>query len=706
MKQGKVIIYAGTTEGRRLAEYLLRHGVQVHVCVATSYGESLLPTDDRLTISHDRQDQSQMESLITSYAPDYVVDATHPYAKEVTENIAAACSACGATCLRLVRPSGQNIELSDLKSKSQITEQDCVYVADIQEAVHYLAQTRGNILATTGSKELAAYTALPDYKARVYARVLSIKNVVESCESLGFAGRHLICMQGPFSMEMNLAMLREYQIAYMVTKESGTNGGFVEKQEAARAAGATLIVIGRPVAETGYSYEELCRYLIEQMNLKRKCTVSLVGIGTGAEETFTLKAKQVCQEADLLIGAKRMLQAARGANQVQAQNQAQSQTQNQAQNQMQNQKPHWNRTQSQAQYQEYRPEQIVEYIKEHPEYERVAVVLSGDLGFYSGAKKLRELLSEEDGVSVEMVPGISSVIYLSAKLGVSWEDAVFTSVHGRETHLVSLVQKHPKVFVLVGTSEGVREIGETFQYYGLGHLKVGIGVNLSYTDEQILEGTMEDCATYKGDALAVLYIENPAAEQAVVTHGMPDEAFLRDEVPMTKAEVRSVSLSKMQIRRDSVIYDIGAGTGSVSIEAALQADKGQVYAIEVKPEAADLIRKNQQKFGVDNLMVIEGMAPEAVEDLPAPDIVFIGGSKGHLDEVLDLVETKNPSARVVINAITLETLGETLEYVKQHEICDEEILQMQVAKSRKIKAYHMMTGQNPIYIISFTMNGN
>ena len=242
MKSKKVIIYAGTTEGRRLAEYLLRYGVRVHVCVATAYGESLLTKNENLTVSHERQDQSQMEAFIESFGPDYVVDATHPYAGEVTENIIHACETCGISkCyVRLVRKT---------TGEEKTGLQDCVYVSNMQEAVRYLRQTRGNILAATGSKELAAYTALPDYRERVYARVLSVKSVVEKCEELGFAGRHLICMQGPFSVEMNLAMLREYQISCLVTKESGSAGGYEEKCEAARIAGVKLVIIGRPVKE-------------------------------------------------------------------------------------------------------------------------------------------------------------------------------------------------------------------------------------------------------------------------------------------------------------------------------------------------------------------------------------------------------------------------------------------------------------------------
>ena len=687
MKEHKIIIYAGTTEGRKLTEYLLAQGAYVHACVATEYGESLLKSHEHLTVSHERQNREQMIELIESVQPEYVIDATHPYAQEVTKNIGEACRACSypVPYLRLLRECVAEKEEWDKNSSEN--QKNVIYVSDVKSAVEYLKTTTGNVLVTTGSKELEAYTELPEYKDRIFARVLSVKNVVEKCDALGITGKHLICMQGPFSMELNLAMLRDYQIRYLVTKESGTTGGYEEKCEAARGAGAILVVIGRPVEETGYSFSELCEYLREKLEIdaekKEDLKVSLVGIGTGAERTFTIEAREICKEADLLIGAGRMLQVAKKVV------------------------GEAGRNHKAEFYKEYRADQIVDYLKNHPEYQSVAVVLSGDPGFYSGAKKLKESLLDgrlsDREVSVEVIPGISSVVALSAKLGVSWEDAVFTSVHGRGANLVSIVRQHPKVFVLAGSAENIRNMGENFLTYGYGNLKVSIGVNLSYENEEILQITMQECTEYEKDALAVVYIENPEAEVAVMG-GIPDVLFLRGEVPMTKEEVRTISLSKMHLKKDSIVYDIGAGTGSVSVEAARLADVGQVYAVETKEEAVELIRENARKFGTDNLTVVLGMAPEALEELPAPDVVFIGGSKGYLKEIMNVIVKKNPKARVVLNAITLETVMEALECLKSRKYLEDEIVQVQISKARKIGSYHMMTGQNPVYVISFTLD--
>lgn len=659
MREDKVLIYAGTTEGRKLAEYLVRRRIRVHVCVATEYGESLLPQAEQITITHERMDCEEMCRFMKEYNPSYVIDATHPYAKEVTKNIRSACEDVNVPYLRLLRETGAY-------------GQEYVYVEDMGEAIRYLKKTEGNILAATGSKELEAYTHIEGYKERVYARVLSTGNVALRCEELGFTGKHLICMQGPFSTEMNVALLRQYQIAYMVTKESGITGGYPQKCEAAAITGVKMIVIGRPEQEEGYTYYELIRFLKKELSLQNVQSVSLVGIGMGGKENFTVAVRQACEEAELIIGAGRMLEASAH--------------------------------EGQATYMAYKPEEIVDYIKMHPEYENVVIALSGDPGFYSGAKKLLELLDREPQMRTEVLPGISSIAYLCARLGTSWEDAALVSVHGRRENLLSVIRNHRKTIALTGTEEDIRSICRQLVDAGYGGLRVCIGVNLSYDNEMICEGTAREYTEYDGGKLAVLYIENPMGGCRIVTHGIQDEEFIRGDVPMTKEEVRSVSISKLGLRRDSIVYDIGAGTGSVSIEAALQADRGYVYAIERKPEALELIRRNSSKFGVDNLTIVDGTAPEVLKELPAPDCVFIGGSKGHMKEIIEIVKQKNPRARIVINAIALETLLQAMECCKAYKVARDEVTQIAVSKTRNIGNYHMMMGQNPVYVISFTLD--
>ncbi|MGI6006870.1 MAG: precorrin-6A reductase [Ruminococcus sp.] len=648
----EVLIFAGTLEGRRAAEFLNKYQISAHVCVATQYGESLLPEGGSLTVSHERLDEKQMEELMERENPRLVIDATHPYAAEVTKNIKAACDAKKKKYLRLLR------------EEYSLTDQDVIYVDSVAEAVEWLERTSGNILATTGSKEIKEYTKLSGYQERVYARVLSLPEVAASCASLGFQGKHLICMQGPFSEELNTAMLKQFDCQYLVTKESGSTGGFMEKYEAARKAGARLVLVGRPAQEEGMSPEECRKYLIETFQIQVQQDITLVGIGMGNAKGMTGEAQEVCHQADLIIGARRMTeQTARPGQKV---------------------------------FQAYRPQEIADYIAEHKALEKIAVVLSGDVGFYSGAKKLLEVLPPQ----TKLLPGISSMIYFMARLKMPWEDVVPCSLHGRTVNMVSMVRRHGKVFAIVGTEDGIGDLCSQLCEFGLKDVKVYVGERLSYEDEKIREGTAESLKHIKTDPLSVVLLVNERSGDLTVTHGIPDERFLRDKVPMTKEEIREISLSKLRLKRDSVVYDVGAGTGSVSVEMALMADLGRVYAVEKKKEAVELLHRNRMQFQVPHLEIIEGLAPDACRDLPVPTHAFIGGSSGNLKEIMELLLEKNPGIRIVINCITLETVAEALECLRTLPVKDTDIVSVSAGKSKEVGRYHMMMGLNPVYIIS------
>lgn len=396
---------------------------------------------------------------------------------------------------------------------------------------------------------------------------------------------------------------------------------------------------------------------------------ALVGAGMGAKELLTAEARAAVEQADALIGAERILKSC-GASR----------------------KPC---------FAEYRTEKILDLIREHSEYRRWAVLLSGDIGFYSGAKKLRQAL-EEKGISCTGIPGIASVVCLAARLGVSWEDAALRSIHGRRQHVIHTIARHAKTFLLLdGRSAG--EFCEQLRDYNLGHVICRIGRELSYPGEQILTRTgAEVCPEDFGD-LATVLVENPEPTDPLRTH-LKDEELIRGSggrvVPMTKEEVRAVSLAKLALKSDSVLYDIGAGTGSVSIEAALSGESVRVYAVERRPEACRLIGQNRRKFCTDQVEIIQGTAPEALRELETPTHAFIGGSGGHLKETLRCLKEKNPRIRLVITAISLETLGGVTEAVREGLLREPEIIQLQVSKARQLGDYHMMTGQNPIYIIT------
>lgn len=692
MKQ--IIVFAGTTEGRLLSEWLSGEGLKVLACVATEYGSLLMKDQEHLEVRQGRLTRDEMKLLFQREEQPLVLDATHPYAVEVSENIRTACESAGCEYLRLIRSAnhaheiplntkalGMDIQGGEPAEQEQ-TENNCVTVGSVKEAADWLAETKGRILVTTGSKELHYFTGIPNYQERVYARVLATPEVVTHCRELGFTGKHLICMQGPFSKEMNTAMLRQFDASWMVTKESGKEGGFDEKLEAAKEAGAKVVLVRRPPEQKGVSVEEGIALLRERFSLETYPTLSagkreenagnkviLAGIGMGTPETMTKEVWEAFQKADCILGAGRMLESFQALG-----------------------KPMLNA---------YDPDKMTAYVREHPEYERIAVALSGDVGFYSGAKRLIGAF-EQEGLSVELMPGISSVAYLCGRLRIAWEDVKLMSIHGRKGNLIGAVRENLRTFTLLGGKDNAEALCRELLYYGMDQVTVYIGERLHYQEERITKGTPGELLGQSFDGLCAALIENPDYKGRTPSC-IPDEEFVRGKAPMTKSEIRCLSVAKLELCRDSLVYDIGAGTGSVSVEMAFQVPEGTVWAIEKEREACKLIGENCKKFQVSNVEIREGTAPEALADLPAPTHAFIGGSSGNLKEILELLLKKNPKIRVVINAVTLETIGETAQCLKELPFAGIEAVQVQMAKGKTLGRYQLMMGQNPVYI--FTAEG-
>ena len=241
----RILVFAGTTEGKEISSYLAENGICVTACVATEYGNMVMPHNERIEVKTGRLEVDQMADIMQDYS--FVIDATHPYACIVTNNIKIACAKMNKEYIRLFRPS--------IKSEEVIT------VRNTNEAVNYLNTVEGNVLLTTGSKELEAFTGVKKFEKRLYARVLPIPSVVEKCTNLCFKGSNLICMQGPFSHELNAATLKHISAKYMVTKDTGDAGGFDEKISAANENGTTVILIARPTENEGLTLSQVKEYL-------------------------------------------------------------------------------------------------------------------------------------------------------------------------------------------------------------------------------------------------------------------------------------------------------------------------------------------------------------------------------------------------------------------------------------------------------------
>jgi len=349
-------------------------------------------------------------------------------------------------------------------------------------------------------------------------------------------------------------------------------------------------------------------------------------------------------------------------------------------------------------------EEIRTLIEQNIADKKIVVLVTGDPGIYSIMDFLKSRLEE---VEIEALPGISSLQYLCSKLRLSWNDAYITSFHGRrQNDFISIVRKNKKVVVFTGGTCRPENVCKMLVEGDLTHITVTVGENLSYPDERIVRGTPEDVSAMSFGNLSLMVIENDNADGRLSgvwgyeTPGIPDDMFIRAEVPMTKEEVRVVSLAKLRLREDSIVYDIGAGTGSISIECALRSRGGRVYAVERNNLAVSLLQKNKERFNAGNIFVIEGEAPSVLTGLPEPDRVFIGGTGGSMREILNWIKEFGKEVRVVINTITVESTYEALTDLEKSGFEDIEVVNVAVSRGKKTGAKHLMQALNPVYVIS------
>ncbi|MBQ3380031.1 MAG: precorrin-6A reductase [Clostridia bacterium] len=652
-----ICIFAGTTEGRRLIEIFGEYDdVRITACVATDYAKMLIAPKKTIDVMTGRMEYGEMEELFQKSRFDTVIDATHPYADKATENIKRAAHSAGLEYIRIKR------------AESEVSN-DIAFFDRVSDAADHLSKREGNILFTTGVKDIGRFSSVTGFKERAYVRVIPAESSLKQCRDAGVLPSHIIAMQGPFSEEMNIATIKMTKAVYLVTKDGGSAGGFYEKLEAAKKTGARLLVIGRPKEDEGLAFSEAVKLLKERLGIALRPLVFVIGMGMGNEGTLTSDAAIALKDSDCIIGAKRLLCAVSDKN-----------------------KPCYEAVSS---------DDIAKFISSHKEYTRFAAVMSGDTGFFSGAKKLINKFSFCD---VKVIPGISSLSYLCAALKTPYDDAAFLSLHGRECSVANKVKNNRRLFVLLGGENTAEGLCKTLSEAGLGFVKVSIGERLGYKDEKVTTGTAMELKDGKYDSLCAALIENDRAQKSFI-FGLPDNAFSRPEsdgrsIPMTKSEVRAVCLSKLRLCECSVLWDIGAGTGSVSVEAARLLESGHVYSIEKREEAAKLIEKNKESFGLDNITVIRGLAPEACEDLPTPTHAFIGGSEGHIKDIADVLLKKNPNVRIVATAVSLETVSQLNSLMKDLGFTYTEVVSLSTARAKTAGEHTLMRAENPIYIFS------
>lgn len=408
--------------------------------------------------------------------------------------------------------------------------------------------------------------------------------------------------------------------------------------------------------------------------------VTIVGIGVEGKTTLTRMGMQAIKRADFLIGARRMVESVSSF--------------------------------CTAEFcYELNSQKILEQIQES-NGSNVVIVMSGDTGFHSGCKQIVELLekaNEEDRLAhrpkrfkYRIVCGITSIQYLASKIKREWSHVYLTSAHGNHCNVLGTVLSHKESFFLTGGNITVSKLLKILCKAGLGESKVYIGECMGYPEERIIETTAKEGMKAEYHSISVVWVvrEDTYRDSYNYNGSIPDEAFIRGAVPITKQEVRTQIVAKLGRNLETIIYDIGAGTGSIAIELALANPMSQVYAFEVNPEACQLIRNNRMKFNAYNLTLIEGSAPESMEDIPPASKVFVGGSKGNMNEILEKVWKGTHGIDLVVSAIAVETFAQTVDAFKKLEVSNMEVTQIAVSKTKVIGDYHMLMGQNPIFLIS------
>lgn len=391
----------------------------------------------------------------------------------------------------------------------------------------------------------------------------------------------------------------------------------------------------------------------------------VVGIGPGEENQLTLYARSVIDGAGLVVAAKRHMGLAKGNHVIPLGKFSEAfQTIDKALNDV-----------------------------------SVAVLVSGDTGVYSLMPLVKKRFPDDD---VHVVPGISSLQTLCAAIGETWIDAKIISGHGRdisEASVLDTVDQNAKTIFFCGPDWTPQKVCSVLSRSEMQNLTVTVGEHLSYYDERVLIDTPQKLSGIDFDDLSIMLITNPAPweKPAVRPH---DDEFIRTQVPMTREVVRGAILDALRLKRDSVVWDLGAGTGSVTVAAALVCDCGSVYAVERKDEAVQLIKSNCRKFHRHNVNILLGDNMTQFKTLPLPTHVFIGGSSGELKELLEKLPTLGSGIRVVVSSVALKTASAATEVLSSGLYSDFAVTSVAVSNSKKIGNTYIMAANNQVSIFS------
>lgn len=477
----KVLIFGGTTEGRELALCLAKNKIPCEVCVATSYGSQLLSDSDFLHVRQGRLTTPQMLSLLSEGNFSAVIDATHPYALEVSQNISEAIRQYDEAVSPGEVKKGIPLLRFDRQGATKAASPVCRFFTNVSESLLALKSTSGKILLTTGSKNLSDFCADPELRSRLIVRTLPSQESLELCFKNGLQGYQILAMQGPFSKETNIALIRQYGISVLVTKESGSAGGYEEKLAACEECNISCFVIKKPEAtseenrEVFSNFSDLFARLEEilsvKINFTPKLFLTLAGAGMGNPDTMTIAAQKAIAEADYIFGAERIVQSVKGL------------------------------ATTTKIHPLYLAKDIIPLLEEARKSScsgeiRAVVLFSGDTGFYSGAEAFYKEAEKLPDTQLEIIPGISCLQYLCAKFHKNWQNYEFLSLHGVKkadwlNKLSDIVYNNRQIFFITSSFSDIKPLSEEIlrlleeKAQDTSKAKIFLGFNLSYPDEKI-----------------------------------------------------------------------------------------------------------------------------------------------------------------------------------------------------------------------------
>lgn len=408
--------------------------------------------------------------------------------------------------------------------------------------------------------------------------------------------------------------------------------------------------------------------------------IHVIGVGIQGEASLLPQARQAIEEAEVLVGGERLLAAFAHAK-------------------------------AERVLLKGDLVELLEQVKAWRRERRVVILASGDPLFYGIADMvLRKIPAEE----VEVFPNVSSMQWAFARAKESWQDAALLSAHGRGMQgLIEAIRRSTKAGIFTDPVHTPAVIAQEMCRCGLTDYRAMVCEDLGTETERITWTTVSSLASRGFSPLNVLILlkegplppkdaeagSSPSTTSAPYTFGIPEEAFEHRAGMITKEEVRVLSLSKLRLRKESILWDVGAGCGSVSIEAAFLAPQGVVYAVERESPQAALIRRNVQRFGLPNVRVIQGSAPEILAVLPSPDAIFVGGSGGKLPEILEeCLRRLKPGGTLVVNAVTWDSLTRTSAFFTAKGL-NWDAVAVNVSRTREVREKKLFEALHPIHIL-------